>query len=108
MEIKHDRINDLLRDEHIDEVNAVIAAGNAPSFSNTNLGGLNLTGLNVQNIDFSNSRFCHADLRGLDLSSCNFKGASLKDARISGALFPNAIPAQEIIMSLEHGTRIRY
>ncbi|MBL4776052.1 MAG: pentapeptide repeat-containing protein [Mariprofundus sp.] len=108
MEIKHDRINDLLRDEHIDEVNDIIAAGNAPSFSDTNLGGLNLSELNVQGLDFSNSRFCHADLRGLDLSTCNLRGASLKEARISGALFPNEISAQEIIMSLKYGTRIRY
>jgi len=111
MEIRHDTINDLLRDEDMDKVNALLADGSAPCFSNTDLGGLNLSGFDIQSkqaLDFSNSRLCRSDLRGLDLSHCNLQGASLKEAKVSGVLFPAAIPAQEIAMSLQHGTRIRY
>jgi len=108
MEIKHDPINDLLRDGKIDEVNSKIGNGAEPSFSSTDFRALNLSGLNTQNIDFSNSCFRLTDLRGLDLSGCNLKGASFRGANISGTLFPANISAQEIMMSVEYGTRLRY
>jgi len=108
MEIKHDPINDMLRDGKIEEVNTILANGAKPTFSGANFRGLNLTGLNTQGCDFSNSCFRLTDLRGLDLASCDLKGASLKGAKVSGTLFPANIPAQEIMMSIEHGTRLRY
>jgi len=104
MEIKHE----MLRDGQIEEVNASLANGTTPMFSGVNFRGLNLAGLNTQGCDFSNSCFRLADLRGLDLASCNLKGASLRGAKVSGTLFPANIPAQEIMMSIEHGTRLRY
>jgi uncharacterized protein YjbI with pentapeptide repeats len=48
-----------------------------------------------------------ADLRGVDLSCANLDGASINRAHISGAFFPREIPAQEILLSIEHGTRMR-
>ncbi len=107
MEIRHDPINELLREGKIDEANRLLASGTAHSLSNTDFGGLDLSGLNTCELDFSNSRFHLTDLRGLDLSSCNLQGASLMGAKVSGTLFPAHIPAQEIMMSLEYGTRIR-
>ena len=35
-------------------------------------------------------------------------GASLLDAKLSGTYFPAALSAQEIRLSLETGTRLRY
>jgi len=107
MKIKHDPVNDLLRKEKIKEANKLIENGVVPLLANTDFGGLDLTGLNTQGLDFSNSRFHLTDLRGLDLSSCNLHGASFMGAKVSGTLFPPDIPAQEIMMSIEYGTRLR-
>ena len=47
------------------------------------------------------------DLRGVDLSEAKLEGASFHLARISGAYFPKNVLAEELIMSLDLGTRIR-
>jgi uncharacterized protein YjbI with pentapeptide repeats len=49
----------------------------------------------------------HADLRGLDLSETNLEGASINSAKISGTYFPTTLSAEEITLSLVHGTRLR-
>ena len=51
---------------------------------------------------------CGADLRGVDLRSCQMEGASIAHAQISGAYFPAELSADEILMSLNFGTRMRY
>jgi len=45
--------------------------------------------------------------RGLDLSGARLDGASLHGAKVGGVFFPHALPAPEILLSLEHGTRLR-
>jgi uncharacterized protein YjbI with pentapeptide repeats len=47
-------------------------------------------------------------LRGVDFSKTNLEGASIHSARIAGAYFPPQIPADEILLSFMHGTRMRY
>ena len=47
------------------------------------------------------------DLRGVDLSEAKLEGASFHLARISGAYFPKNVSAEELMMSLDLGTRIR-
>jgi len=59
-------------------------------------------------IDFSNRYFRAADLHGIDFSKATLAGASLNDAHISGALFPAALAAEVIALSVDHGTRLRY
>lgn len=76
--------------------------------SGTDFRALRLCGLNVEGIDFSNSYFRLADLRGLDLRTCNLEGASLHAADISGCYFPKELSPDEIAMSVEQGTRMRY
>lgn len=44
----------------------------------------------------------------MDLSSAKLAGASIHGAKISGVYFPVDLSADEILMSLEHGTRLRY
>jgi uncharacterized protein YjbI with pentapeptide repeats len=48
------------------------------------------------------------DFRGLDLRDCSLEGASLAHAQISGTYFPPELTADEILMSVNFGTRLRY
>ncbi|VVN90603.1 pentapeptide repeat-containing protein [Pseudomonas fluorescens] len=70
--------------------------------------GLDLRELNAEDIDFTDAYFRSADLRGLDLRSACMEGASLAHAQISGAYFPPELTADEILMSVNFGTRLRY
>lgn len=70
--------------------------------------GLDLRDLNATGIDFTDAYFRSADLRGLDLRGCSLEGASLAHAQISGACFPPELTADEILMSVNFGTRLRY
>ncbi|MBL4638304.1 MAG: pentapeptide repeat-containing protein, partial [Proteobacteria bacterium] len=64
---------------------------------------------NTKGLDFSNSYFRQADLRGVDFSNCDsLEGASIHAAKISGVYFPKEIRSDELLLSLEHGTRLRY
>ena len=75
--------------------------------SNVNLRGADLRRANLRKADLRNA-YCHsADLRGVDLSEAKLEGASFHMARVSGAYFPPNVPADEIRLSLEIGTRIR-
>ncbi|MBM1188427.1 pentapeptide repeat-containing protein [Pseudomonas lundensis] len=70
--------------------------------------GLDLRQLNAQDVDFTDSYFRSADLRGVDLRTACIEGASLAHAQISGAYFPVEVTADEILMSVNFGTRLRY
>ena len=49
-----------------------------------------------------------SNLRGIDFSEARLEGASIHGAQISGVYFPAQLRADEISLSLEHGTRMRY
>ena len=98
----------LLRDGNITEFNARFEGGEKPDLSNCDFRNVDLRGLEVTKTDFSGSYFRQADLRGLDLSDCNLEGASIHGAQISGMLFPKELSAQEILLSHQQGTRLRY
>ncbi|WP_339530920.1 pentapeptide repeat-containing protein [Pseudomonas mucidolens] len=70
--------------------------------------GLDLRDLHAEGVDFTDAYFRSADLRGLDLRECSLEGASLAHAQISGTYFPAALTADEILMSVNFGTRLRY
>lgn len=70
--------------------------------------GLDLRQLNAQDVDFTDGYFRSADLRGLDLRTACIEGASLAHAQISGAYLPVELTADEILMSVNFGTRLRY
>ena len=70
--------------------------------------GLDLRELQVEDVDFTDGYFRSADLRGLDLRTSCIEGASLAHAQISGAYFPVELTADEILMSVNFGTRLRY
>ncbi|WP_438969617.1 pentapeptide repeat-containing protein [Methylophaga sp.] len=107
--ISDDPLYRLLREGKIDEFNQRIAAGEQVDLTHCDFRHLNLQGLETTGLDLSGSYFRQADLRGVDFSRClSLEGASIHAAKISGAYFPKKVNAQEILLSLEHGTRIRY
>jgi len=107
-EMKNDEpLYRLLREGHIHEFNSQRAAGISGDLTNCDFRGIDLRGINADNVDFSGCYFRQADLRGIDLSRANLEGASIHAAKISGAYFPATFSADEITMSLLHGTRMR-
>ncbi|MSP37853.1 MAG: hypothetical protein EXR70_05125 [Deltaproteobacteria bacterium] len=98
----------LLREENVKEFNRRKAAGETVQFQDCDFRHLDLRGLDAAGIDFSNSYFRAADLRGIDFSTANLSGVSLNNSRISGALFAIELAPEEIELSVNRGTRLRY
>jgi uncharacterized protein YjbI with pentapeptide repeats len=99
----------LLRDGKVAEFNQRVAAGEKTELVGCDFRHINLKSMNTEGLDFSNSYFRQADLRGVDFTNCSsLEGASIHGAKISGALFPAELRADELLLSLLHGTRMRY
>lgn len=103
-----DPLFQLLRDGNVEEFNARKSQNDTVLLAHCDFRHLDMRGLDAAGIDFSNSYFRAADLRGIDFSKACLAGASLNGARISGVLFPVEITAEEIALSVNHGTRLRY
>ena len=106
--IQQDQLDQLLLTEDItgyNEQRATLATGELQS---GDYRGRDLRNMNADGLDFSNSYFRNADLSGIDFRNTNLEGASLLDAKLSGTYFPAGLSAQEIRLSLETGTRLRY
>lgn len=106
--LSDDAMYQLLRNGDIDQFNQKKSDGHKCTLNGVDLRGLDLRGIDARGVDFSNSYFRHTDLRGVDFTEANLEGASINGAKISGCLFPNALSAEEITLSLIHGTRMRY
>ena len=98
----------LVRNEKIDEFNSRRLKGEECNFSGLDFRGLDMRGLDLDNINFSNSYFRMANLGGIDMRTCNLEGASILNANISGTYFPIELHPEEIKLSEEHGTCMRY
>jgi uncharacterized protein YjbI with pentapeptide repeats len=107
-ELKKDPMYMLLKDGQVDEFNRRRAAGEACDLRYADLRGVDLRGLDAKDLDLSNAYLRHADLRGIDLTHADLQGASINSAKISGTYFPPSLSAEEITLSLVHGTRLRY
>ena len=107
-EFKQDEMYHLLRHGKIEEFNQRVAAGEKCNLAEADLRGTDLRGINAKGLDMSNSYMRQADLRGVDFSETNLQGVSINGAKISGTLFPMELRADEILLSLTHGTRMRY
>lgn len=105
---KTDPLYELLLEENITEFNNRRAKGERPHLAGCVLRGRDLRGLIVDGLDMSDAYLRGADLRGIDFRNCNLEGASLAEAKISGCYFPKALSADEIRLSIEKGTRLRY
>ncbi len=98
----------LLHNEDIEGFNAQKARGADINLTDGDFRGLDLRRLDTEGINFTNCYFRGADLRGLDLRNTRMDGASIAHAQISGVYFPVELSADEILMSLNFGTRMRY
>lgn len=98
----------LLLEGKVDEFNQRRAQGEPCELAGCDFRNFDLRGLNADGLDLRNGYFRQADLRGVDFSNACLDGASISHARISGTYFPAQLPAQEVLMSWEHGTRMRY
>ncbi len=98
----------LLRAGRIAEFNERKATGVVVDLTRCDFRNADLRGVDAEGLDFTDCYFRQADLRGVDLRAARIEGASLKGARISGAYFPAELSADEITLSVTHGTRLRY
>jgi uncharacterized protein YjbI with pentapeptide repeats len=98
----------LLRDGRIAEFNAQKAAGMKEDLTACDFRNVDLKGLDADGLDLSDGYFRLADLRGIDFRHCRLEGASLNGAKVSGAFFPPELSAEEILLSITHGIRLRY
>jgi uncharacterized protein YjbI with pentapeptide repeats len=102
-----DAMYQLLRVDDTDGFNARKDRGESCDLRGVDLRGLDLRGLDAEGLDFSGSYFRDTDLRGVDLSGANLEGCSFYGAKVSGTYFPAALSAEEIRLSVDHGTRVR-
>lgn len=98
----------LLRQEDITEFNLRREKGDPTELASGDFRGLDLRNLNAAGLDFTDGYFRGADLRGIDFRKSKLEGASLCEAKISGCYFPYELSAEEIRLSVEGGTRMRY
>lgn len=102
------RLYQLLRMGEIAEFNKRRSKGEACELVGTDLSRLDLRGMDASDLDLRDCYFRMSDLRGVDFRSANVEGASFAQANVSGCLFPKQISASELLLALEHGTRVRY
>lgn len=98
----------LLRDEKIADFNKQKPREGSIDLRGADLRGLDLRALDASRVDFTDAYFRGADLRGIDLREACLEGASIAHAQISGAYFPIQLSADEVLLSMQFGTRMRY
>ena len=106
-ESKPDPIYNLLANGYIEEFNRRRRAGESCDLRGADLRHADLRCLEAAGLDMRDCRLHQADLRGIDLRQTRLEGASIAGAKISGTYFPEELSAEEINLSLQHGTRFR-
>jgi uncharacterized protein YjbI with pentapeptide repeats len=98
----------LIQEERFIEFNNLVDS--TPGYidlTGAHLRGYDLRKCKLRKVDLTGAYLRSSDLRSVDLSEAKLDGASIKEAKVSGALFPRDVPAEEIALSLVHGTRLR-
>jgi uncharacterized protein YjbI with pentapeptide repeats len=106
--IKDDPLYQMLRQEDIKSFNEARDRLDTGELKSGDYRGRDLRNMNAKGLDFSDAYFRNADLSGIDFRETNLEGASLLDAKLSGTYFPAELSADEIRLSLDTGTRLRY
>ncbi len=106
--ITQDPMYQLLRVDNVKAFNLQKEAGGQCDLVCVNLRGLDMRGLDADGLDFTDSYMRVADLRGVDFRNSILEGVNLQGAKISGTYFPAELSPEEIRLSHELGTRMRY
>lgn len=104
----NDPLYQLLLDEKIKEFNQARSEGKTVDLRGAHLRGRDLRNMNADGLDMRDVYLRGADLRGIDFRNTQMEGASICEAKISGCFFPRELAPEEIRLSLEKGTRLRY
>ena len=107
-EIKDNELYRLLREGKVNEFNQRYQDGETCDLISADFRNVDLTGIKADGLNLSHCYFRMSNLRGIDFSNTQLEGASIHGAQISGVFFPATLDANEILLSLEHGTRMRY
>lgn len=106
--ISDDPLYQLLREETIDEFNEQRQHLDTSKLKSGDYRGRDLRTMQADGLDFGDAYFRNSDLRDIDFRNTNLEGASIIDAKVSGAYFPEQLSPEEIRLSLDKGTRLRY
>ena len=98
----------LLRQENIKEFNERRRQLDTSGLKSGDYRGRDLRNMNADGLDFSDAYFRNTNLKGIDFRNTNLEGASIINAQVSGCYFPSELTPDEIRLSLEIGTRLRY
>jgi len=103
-----DELHQLLCSGHVEDFNRRRPASQKLDLRGADLRHADLRTLDAAGLDLGDCHLRQADLRGLDLRQTGLEGASINRTKISGTYFPKELSAEEINLSLQHGTRMRY
>jgi len=106
--IKTDPLYQMLRQEDVDGFNDNRDSLDTSELTGGDYRGRDLRRMNARGLDFANAYFRNCDLSGIDFRETNLEGAKLNGCQGVGVYFPAALSADEIRLSLDHGTRLRY
>jgi uncharacterized protein YjbI with pentapeptide repeats len=76
-------------------------------FTDADLRGTDFREVDLSKVILRGAYLKDADLRGMDLRKVDLEGASIHNARIGGTYFSTELSAEEIALSVKHGTRMR-
>jgi len=97
----------MIRERRFDEFNAWVARNGPANLTGANLRMTCLDKADMKGACLRGAYLRAVNMRGVDFSGADLEGASMLDAKVSGARFPDDLDAQEIMMSLQYGTRLR-
>ena len=75
--------------------------------AHADLSSVDLRKVDMRKVVLRGSYLKDADLRGQDLRAHDLEGCSLRNAKVGGVYFPDNVRAEEVLMSLQFGTRLR-
>lgn len=95
------RVGDIAGFHHYSSEDEVV------DLSDADLRSVDLRKVDLTRVLLRGAYLKEADLRGQDLRNHDLEGCSLRNAKVGGVYFPENVRSEELLMSLQHGTRIR-
>jgi hypothetical protein len=96
-----------LRSGEKEEFNNLVKNKEKIDFTDCDLRATDFRDVDLSNVVLKGAYLRDANLRGQDLRQHDLEGCSIFHAHISGVFWPRNLSAEEIRLSLDHGTRMR-